>query len=90
MNYFRVILHGAHLLAHTWASNPVQQGVLYGCTDTEKLLSINDYSHYTMKPGIRREMQGIFLKKPDTLDSGLYNADAAAIMKKEKLRNAEK
>ena len=29
MNYFRVILRGSHLVAHTWASRPKQHGVFF-------------------------------------------------------------
>jgi len=32
MNYFRVILRGAHILAHTWARSPTLHGVMFTCS----------------------------------------------------------
>ena len=37
MNYFRVILHGAHLVAHTWASRAILHGVFFGLFSTPKV-----------------------------------------------------
>ena len=35
MNYFRVILRGAHILAHTWAMRPIPHGIFFRCSGIE-------------------------------------------------------
>ena len=46
-NYFRVILRGAHLLAHTWASRPVQHGAFFSCSGIKNAPLLIVFKHYT-------------------------------------------
>ena len=35
MDYFKSILRGSHLLAHTWAMRPIPHGVFFRCSGIE-------------------------------------------------------
>ena len=54
MDYFKRVLRGAHLVAHTWATRPVQQGIFLDCSDMVQPPLMDNFDHYTMEDGFRR------------------------------------
>ena len=51
MNCFKGMLGSSPLLAHTWASRPVQHGVFFSCSGMKKRPSHGNFKYYTMGEG---------------------------------------
>ena len=54
IKYFRSVLRGSHLLAHTWATRPMLHGVIFISSGTDDPPPMDNYKHYTMAEGFRR------------------------------------
>ena len=64
MDYFRGLLRGAHLLAHTWATSPQARGRLQMVSSLgiQKPPFLVMFSHYTMKGGKKSIEEQVFFR----------------------------
>ena len=53
-NYFVKFSRGAHLLAHTWASKAMLQGIFLFCSGIKMPPLMDNFRYYTTKEGNSR------------------------------------